>query len=498
MHFQLELDSLGFVAEGYTDSLEFEKRKLEIEHALDDLGYWLRSDTAFWVSDTLVWQIRRGLRLKQEYSFDGLEPIGDPRKALGELEKSGFPFARFQPDSVWVEQGRVRVNGNSIPGPQISLDSIVQKGSYSIPKGWLVHYFGLKTGRSLPYAAIGELEIKALRSAYIGFERPAAVLYGQEKTSLYLYPRKMASNRLDALLGLSTRSDGAAVLSGQVDLKWVDLFHNGEEIRLFWEALPDQVQRLELKFSLPYLASTPLKLASELQFLRQDSSFANIRLKMALDYLLDDGSYLGLAYTVESSRVPRLESSITAYSKQLFGLRVGKERLDRRFGVASRGLFALEALAGSRQSSAGLEDQYRLQITLENQHRFKAVNALYTRLELASMPGAEPLPNEQFRIGGFGSLRGVPPLSVFASHFALGTLEFKRLLDRSTLVYALADGLISDEAKDRLSLRGAFGLGLSLRLESSELKIEAVVPALQAEGADLRATALNIRFETVF
>ncbi len=497
-YFRIEQDSLGFVPEVYSDSLVFSARLADLEQMLDSRGYWLRTQRIARRSDTLVWQILRGTRLEGVYTSAEGDLGADLGARLRELEQKGYPFARFEPDSIRVEEGRVRVYGTSIQGPGITLDSIVQKGSYAIPRSWLKHYFGLKTGLAFPYAAVGELELRALKSGLFAFERPAAILYGQEKTSLYLYPRKVASNRLDALVGFNTRSDGATVLNGLIDLKWNDLFHSGEEIRLFWEALPDQVQRLELKFGFPYVFGSPLKLNSDVDFIRQDSSFANVKLRLGLDYLFRDGSWFGLAYTVESSRVPNQESALTAYSKQLFGLRVGKERIDRRFGIPRRGRFSLETLAGSRRTESGAQDQYRLMLHLEHQQPFRLKNAIFSRIEVASMPGAEPLPNEQFRIGGFESLRAVPPLSIFASHYALGTLEYKRLLDRSTVVYALADGLISNETSESVALRAALGLGLSLRLDSSELKLEAVVPVRAGDGADFRATALNIRFQTVF
>ncbi|MBI1315924.1 hypothetical protein GC167_03580 [bacterium] len=481
-----------------TDSLGWETEREALEAALDQQGYWLRRTERSLRSDTVTYRIAPGPLMRRSVRDSTGASVVDWAQTWTEWDARGFPFAQFEPQSIGFQGEAVEISGRWDPGPAVALDSLVQKGTYRIPRGWLKHYFDLRLGQPLPYDRIKTLEQDALKSGLCAFTQPPAVLYGEQKTTLYLYPSKLPSNRLDALLGLSTQADGRTVVTGRFDLKWVDLFRSGEQIRIFWEALPEQSQQLDLRLSLPYVWATPVRLNASFQFLRQDSSFATFKTDAGIDYLLNRSAWLGAVLLLERSRVPLETSDFSDYSKELLGIEVGIDERDARFGLYPEAYFRLKALAGSRRRTGTVESQYRLELELEKQRVFRKRNAGFAALKAGSMPGAVPAPNERFRLGGPGSLRGIPPLSVFAAHFALGTLEYRRQLDRQTLFAILADGMVSDERPGALSIRGGLGLGLSLALGKAELAVEAWVPGTDTQGFDVRLTALHIRFETLF
>jgi|GEM_PF-1803180 len=496
--YRLEIESVDVAPRFYTDSAALATDRLSFESELDRQGHWLRRAERSDRPDTVVYRIVPGPRLDRSLRDSTGVPVTDWERTWEQWDARGYPFAQFEPQHIAFQGTQIDIAGRWNPGPAITLDSLVQKGTYRIPKGWLKHYFGLRLGQPLPYSALKTLEIDALKSGLCTFQQPPAILYGEQKTTLYVYPSKLPSNRLDALLGLSTQADGSTILTGRFDLKWVDLFRSGEQIRLFWEALPEQSQQLDLRLSLPYLWATPFRLNASFQFLRQDSSFATFKTDAGVDYLLDRSAWLGVVLSLERSRVPRETSDFSDYAKELFGIEVGIDQRDARFGVHPESWFRLSALAGSRKRSGLVEAQYRLGLELESQRVTGTRNGWFAGLKAGSMPGAVPSPNERFRLGGPGSLRGIPPLSVFAAHYALGTLEYRRWLDSQTVLAVLTDGMASDERSGVLSVRGGLGLGLGLALGKAELGLEVWVPGTDVQGFDVRSTALHIRFETVF
>lgn len=73
--------------------------------------------------------------------------------------------------------------------------------------------------------------------------------------------------------------------------------------------------------------------------------------------------------------------------------------------------------------------------------------------------------NEQFRIGGTQVLRGFDEQQFFVTHYAIGTLEYRLLLDTNSFLFTFFNGgWISSETTqtDRQDIPFGFGAGLAL------------------------------------
>ena len=66
-------------------------------------------------------------------------------------------------------------------------------------------------------------------------------------------------------------------------------------------------------------------------------------------------------------------------------------------------------------------------------------STLKTSLHAAGMYGRQLFLNELYQIGGIKTLRGFDEESIFASSYAIGSLEYRYLLDRSSNIFGFID-----------------------------------------------------------
>jgi hemolysin activation/secretion protein len=80
------------------------------------------------------------------------------------------------------------------------------------------------------------------------------------------------------------------------------------------------------------------------------------------------------------------------------------------------------------------------------------------------MRSANLFESEMFRIGGLKSLRGFDEESIFASLYAIGTIEYRFLLNMDSYIFVFADGAYYENraVNRRITDRPiGFGLGIS-------------------------------------
>jgi outer membrane protein assembly factor BamA len=288
-----------------------------------------------------------------------------------------------------------------------------------------------------------------------------------------LEPRR--NNRFDFILGILPRSDqtGRLLVTAQVNGEWRNALGQGEALRFQFEQLRPRVQSLDVGLAYPFLLNLPFGLAADLSLYRRDTSFLNLDWRLAVAYPLPRGQQLEAFWQRQQTNLLGVDSLLLANSGRLpdtldvrrssFGLVWQAQQLDDRFSPRRGWSLQLGAGAGQRVLrrnqqiiNLGYEDYYDSLTLRTAQYRIDLSAAVYlplgrrgvlmTGLQGAGLLGSAPVvANEQYRLGGARLLRGFDEESVFATRYAILTLEYRFLLTGNTYLYGFADGAWLDQ-----------------------------------------------------
>jgi outer membrane protein assembly factor BamA len=109
--------------------------------------------------------------------------------------------------------------------------------------------------------------------------------------------------------------------------------------------------------------------------------------------------------------------------------------------------------------------------------------------------------NELYQIGGIKTLRGFDEESLFASGYAIGTVEYRFLLSRVSYLFGFVDGAYV-ERKSNLDQNGKFyggaGLGISLETKTGLFSLAYAAGKRPDVPINFREAKIHFGFITLF
>lgn len=462
-------------------------------------GYWtyfidsLHSDT----SRILAFTAGKKWRLDRSNAENQSPPERAVREELYTWADAGYPFARIEMDSLWMEGRTVFKREQMIAGPQLRLDSLLIDPGVPIPPGFLRHHFGLKKDDLFRQSTVDDLGRRGRQLEFMEFKREPALLFTEQGAWIFLYPKRRRANRFDLLIGYNNEKGADGALSGQADIRLVNSFKAGEWVGIKWMAPPDGAQQLRLELGLPYLAGTRFWLESAMELYRKDSSFFNLDASVRLRYAYRAHSGISFVYRGQQSRVGGSEDGSDERSdvqKDLFGLALELDGRNDLFSPSEGSLFRMEGNAGKRSTASAQNSQYQVTAEWESFIGLASKHILRPRLQLAGMSEDGGLyQNELFRLGGRTSLRGFQEQSLFAARYAIGTIEYRYRAGADSYFQAYWDGAVTRDAQavDRNWM--AIGAGITLKLKNAFVQVDLAMPH-SGTSFDARSSILHLGY----
>jgi hypothetical protein len=227
-------------------------------------------------------------------------------------------------------------------------------------------------------------------------------------------------------------------------------FNRGEELAFIWRKLQPLTQDLSLKVMVPYLFNSPVAIDGRIQIYKRDTSFTSVKLMGGAGILLP--RYQRLRVFAERNRSDQLTGFYTAASlanaqHTLYGISTQLEDLDYRWNPLKGYSIQTEAATGYRVTSTstaeGLEATRRplsrLDASMEYYFpTFKRQTILFS-LKGAALFSDSLYENEVMRIGGLRTIRGINEESIFATAWAVSTIEYRLLPEENSAVYLFVD-----------------------------------------------------------
>ncbi len=478
-------------------------------------------------------------RLFENKPFSAKEIVDIEEKLLNFAEDTGFPFAQVWLDSIHIENAAIFASLMMKTGAQFRFDSIELSGFAKISPHFLENYLDVKKGSLFNRSKVLKMASRLAELPYLTVRKPPTVRFtegGHAVVNLLLDNRK--ASRWDFLVGVqpTTQPDGSQkfgiTFNGTADFQ--NLFGVGERIYANFENLRPQSPRLNVKASYPYILNLPYGFEGAFDLYKRDSTYIETHANVGVQYLLGGSDYLKLFwqnYNANNLIINRLQIEQTRklpstldVSTNTLGLEFMKQQLDYRFNPRHGWAILLRGGAGIRkvrQNSDILDikdptfdfktlyDTVSLrsfQYRLDNKIEFYLPVLKRSVVKLAVTSGwlftSTPISqNEQYRIGGNRLLRGFDEESIFATKYAVGTLEYRLLIGRNSYLYTFGDvGYIENKTRTtrRTDTPLGFGAGITFETNVGLFGVTLAVGQQQGNPVDFRNVKTHFGYVSLF
>ncbi len=413
----------------------------------------------------------------------------------------GYPFAAVWLDSISVGQGQARAQLRVDRGPLILIKALKAEGEAKISPAFLGSYLGIKPGAAYDNGKVLRIRNRLRELPFLNLAQDPTVNFLDGKATINLKLDKRQASRFDFVIGVLPQNPAGReennrnlLVTGTFNAELQNQFGLGERIFAKFEQLRPETQQLQLEFNYPYVLGFPFGTDLRFSLYKRDTSFLDLDLDVGLQYLFEGGNYLKAFWNNRSSTLltineRQLQQGILPPSLDVqnasFGLEYALQRLDYRFNPRKGWAAFVRGSAGLRRiernnrvvelgygqlyDSLELRSfQYKLGARLEGYLPLFSRSTLKGGLQGNAIFSAVPVYfNEQSRIGGNRLLRGFDEESIFATRYALATLEYRLLIGQNSYLYAFADyAYVEDKTAVRDITDRPYGFGAGITFET--------------------------------
>lgn len=421
----------------------------------------------------------------REEQFNGkiVDPTQFSKRAeriLQFLENNGYPFASIKLDSIEVDSGGIRAALNLQRNEQIVFDTMDITGDANIKKSYLYKYLGIRPNTLYNEELIREANSRISQLPFLKVSRPAAVYFYSNKAMPLLTLENRKASSIDGVVGFAPNTESGSsnssrlLITGEANLKLQNLFESGKSLDLNYRSFLGNSQDLKIKFVYPYIFNSNIALDYELNLLKQDTTFLDVRNEFGFQYRFVGNDYVKVFYNYQTTSLITVDTNQIKQSRTLpeaadmtnstYGLGAKVTRLDyylnprKGYSFEISGGLGIKNIVRNPTIDAlkfpdGSGAQYSLYDSLKLsyvQYRFQGTAEYYipvfgrSAIRIQTNSGhivAEKLfVNELFRIGGIRTLKGFDEQAIFASSYVIGNIEWRYLLRQNSNVLLFWNG----------------------------------------------------------
>lgn len=459
------------------------------------------------------------------------------RSLLEVAEQNGHPFAEVKMSSFEVVDSAIHGTLSLDPGPLIYFDGVEVSGNLDIAPYYLASFLDVKPGTPYNAQHVYSLKNRLEELPFVGLLSDPTVRFRENRATIVLELEPLNASKIDLVLGFLPRDelDQRLVITGNITGEFYNQLGLGERIFLDFQRLRPQTQDLELAFTYPYFLDLPFGLDMRFELSRRDSLFLDLGFYGGLEYMFSGSSSIRLFLDNRRSTLLSIdEESLLAtealpdrldYSRTGIGLAYQLNRHDFRLNPTSGWSLITDLSIGQRKIKKNeqilnlsnesidfdaLYDSISLQSTVFNVgltlNRFFPIGSIMTlKAELNTaviFSNEQILFNELYRIGGSKLLRGFDEESVFASAYAISTLEYRLLTGRRSYFFTFFDlGYIENKsinaqlANDWLM---GFGGGMTFDTAAGIFSLSVALGSRQEVPVDFRRAKIHFGYLSLF
>ena len=478
--------------------------------------------------------------LNQPLNFPFISALEE--KLLVQAENNGFPFARVSLENIKIQEGNTTADLIFNKGKLFRFDTLQIVGNSRINSAFLNNYLEMKRGTPFSRIYLSKLSARISELPYITQTKSPTVSFdiaGRASVNLFLDNKK--ASRFDFLLGIqpTTGPDGAQkftlTFNGTGD--FINFLGWGERFYANFENLRPQSPNVNLKFSLPYIPKIVFGVDGSFDLYKRDTTYIETKAQIGINYYLGNGQTAKFFWQNNSASNLLLDTPTIIsthrlpptldFSTNSIGLEFLSQRLDYRPNPRSGWFLSLRGSAGLRNIKKNadiinLKDsndttfvfstiydtvttsafQYRIETQTDfyqpiSKHSVLKAGIVFGSLISSSLVGT----NEQYRIGGSKILRGFDEESIFATQFAVGTLEYRFLIGKNSYLYTFLDGAyIRNQTRSSDNNDTPYGIGAGITIETKVglFGVTLAAGSQQHNGLDFRNIKTHFGYVSYF
>lgn len=411
-----------------------------------------------------------GFREEQFHNkiFDPSQFSKRAERILNILEQTGYPFAAIRLDSIIADTLGITASMNLDKGKLIFFDTVDIRGTANIRRYYIEKYTGVKKGNPYNESLIKEMDSRLSQLPFLKNSRPSSIYFYGDKAMPVLFLENRKASSVDGIIGFapSSQLNNKLLITGEANLKLQNIAGSGKSIDLNYRSFLSSSQDLKFKFFWPYIFRTNLGLDYQLDLLKYDSLFLDVKHEFGLQYRFIGTDYLKITYSLQTTSLITVDTNLIKATRALpqnsdirydqYGVGMRKSKYDYflnpRKGYSiefSAGVGVKKIVENSTIKDLVLYDNrgkpYSIYDTLKMEYvQYKlALNAEYfipvfrraairTQVNCAHIESQNLFFNELYRIGGIKTLKGFDEQSIFASSYVIINTELRYLLQQNS------------------------------------------------------------------
>jgi len=421
---------------------------------------------------------------------------------VGRLESKGFMLAKVRLDVR-------KVSNDTLFGDVVIdlekkrlMNLVVVNGMPKFPVGFKRQLERMYRSKTLNKSNLDKLSASVDQFGFVNQIKYPEVLFGTEKTEVYVYVEKSKSNSFDGFLGFSSNATSGLELNGYLDLNLQNILNTGEKMALYWKSNGDGQRDFNLGIELPFVFDSPIGVQGLLRIFRQDSTFQNTRTNFGLGYYFTAESKLFLGYeSTESSDIQNINNNLlNDFTSSFFTAEfsfIKQKKLFSEFRESN--YLSLKVGSGNRigksettsQFYGNLSGQYNWQLNEKNFIRFKSAHYY--------LQSNQYVTNELHRFGGINSIRGFTENSLQGNLFSSIATEYRYYASSSLYVHSIMDyGYFNDPTTGLSERIIGLGVGLGVATKNGVFNLVYANGSFQNDAIQLRNSLVQISLKTRF
>ena len=382
-------------------------------------------------------------------------------KVLTFYENNGFPFASIKLDSTKFDNDQMSSKLLISKGPLIRIDTIFVKGEAQNSNKLIYNILQINPNDIYQQEIINNIEVRIKESPFLQAIKPSEYEFVNNKCNIYVYLKNNPASNFNGIVGLLPDDNGKINITGDVNIKLLNALHKGETIQLNWRKLQPLTQNLQTAFSYPFLLNSSFGVDTKFSLYKRDTTFLNIEGKIGVQYYFNSDNTLAVFYQNKSSNLLSTQQfqfvttlpEFADMSNSSYGIEMKSIKLNYKYNPTKGYAGFLSFSAGTKtiRKNNNLNPVVYEGINLKTaQFEIKSNLDFYiplkkrSTIKLGSKTGfifnENMFTNELFRIGGNITLRGFDEESIYNSSFAIGTIEYRFLLEQNSNLFIFIDG----------------------------------------------------------
>lgn len=464
---------------------------------------------------------REGNFAKRRFNYKELAKLEN--SILNYAENNGYPFASLSYDSLIIEENEISASLNLDLGPLIKYDSIRVQGDV-LKRPFMESYLGIQQGQPFEIDKV-EASVQRLNSLpYARLQKAPSISYQNEEATISyeLSPRRV--NTIDGIIGFLPRSgsNNGLLITGQFDMELFNPFQSGKHIGIHWRSPSEQSQMLNMVYEHPNFLRSPVSVAAEFEFLKQDTTFSKLNFDINVDLLIGANNRLAIfTEFIESNLLSTSQyqnatelPEFADISNTLYGLSFSSMALDDPLLPRLGNAFRFRAGLGNKSVKRNLDlppelyegidfnsVQYQFDLRFEQYLLVRNRWGMKLKADGGWLENKNLFRNDAYRLGGLNSIRGFDENYYFATRFAKATFENRLFFDENSYLMFFADfGYLQaflQESNEEAFL--GFGTGISFETGRGIFNlIYALGTSASVGPVDLRRSKIHFGYTTRF